>query len=429
MASLRSGDLRPYLRVPPPGPRARAACARLAASEAPGINTLYAGEPTILWQEARGANVLDVDGNRYVDLTAGFGVAAVGHRHPAVVAAVRRQAARLLHALGDVHGHPARLALAEALARRVPVPDARIYFATSGAEAVEVALKTALLATGRASVLAFDPAYHGLTLGALAATSRPEFRAPFSAHLHRHLHRLPYGCPLAAVAAVAERHHPAAVLVEPMVGREGMLVPPAGWLAGLAELCRQHGMLLIADEIFTGFGRTGRWFAVDHDGVQPDLLCCGKALGGGLPIAAVAGRARWMAAWTSPGEARHTSTFLAPPLSCVAALATLEVLAAEGLAERAAALGSEVGARLAGWPERLAGVRGVRGQGLAWGIELDVRSRAAALSQQALAGGLLVLAGGPAGTVVQLVPPLTIHRRQLFGALETLESILRTLAP
>lgn len=431
---LRRGDLLPKLRVPPPGPRSREAAARLAAGEAPVVSTVGAGgEPSLVWAEARGANVLDADGNRFVDLTAGFAVAGVGHRHPAVVKAVRAQAGRLLHGLGDVHAHPSRARLAGELARRLPVDDPRIYFATSGAEAVEIALKTAWLATGRAAVVAFEPAYHGLTLGALAVTSRPEFRRPFAAHLSPHVRRLPYGCPPSEVAAALAPGDAAAVILEPIAGREGILVPPAGWLGGVAEACRKTGTLLIADEIFTGFGRTGRWFAVDHEGVRPDLLCCGKALGGGLPIALTAGRRELMEAWRRAaeqggGEAVHTSTFLASPLACAAALASLEVLAADDLPARAGALGEAVGRRLGAWRERFPQVRDVRGRGLMWGVELASRHFAYRVAGEAFQRGVLMLAGGPEGRVAQITPPLVITERQLEDALDRVEAALAATA-
>jgi 4-aminobutyrate aminotransferase-like enzyme len=438
---VSAGDRLPKIVHPPPGPRSVALARELARLEAPGVNTIGGSELPILWDAARGATVTDVDGNRYLDLTSGFGVAAVGHRHPRVVAAVRRQAGRLLHALGDVHAHPLRVALAARLVDLAPLPHAQVFFATSGAEAVEIALKTALAATGRPAFVAFTPSYHGLTLGALAATSRPEFRAPFTPYLHPHVRRLPFGCPPAALAAAlaptparrgaraaAGTSAAGAVLVEPIVGREGVLLPPPGWLAEVARLCQEAGALLIADEIFTGFGRTGSVLAVEPEGVTPDILCCGKALGGGLPIAAVLARRELFEVWRTPGEALHTSTFLANPLACAAALAVLDVLARERLAARAARLGAGLGARLAAWPERHA-LTACRGRGLLWGIELPTRARAAHLVAAARRRGVLLLAGGPDGRVAQLVPPLTISEPELASALDLLESALDEGAP
>ncbi len=485
--ALLRGDLLPEILVPPPGPASRALSRALAATEAPGVNTL-AGRPgmtdqapSLVWQEALGANVLDVDGNRYLDLTAGFGVAAVGHRHPEVVAAATHQAARLLHGLGDVAAHPARIALAARLCALAPLDEPRVHFAISGADAVEVAVKTALLATGRPTVVAFEPAYHGVTLGALAATSRPAFRDPFERHLHRHLEHLPYGCDPVEIDRLARTRPPAAVLVEPVVGREGVIPPPAGWLAAVAAHCRRHGALLIADEIFTGFGRTGTLFAVDRDQVRPDLLCCGKALGGGLPVAAVVGRRQVMDAWSTDGEALHTATHLANPPACAAALAVLRILERDDLPARARRLGAEIEGRLAAWarsdresfsdqarfsdqadlanqtdqanqadqapgPGRSSGAAGqtgqngqsgpggpasrvvaVRGRGLLWGVELDRPETAKRLAGLLLGRGVLALAGGARGTVLQIVPPLTITREQLAAALDLLDGALSEL--
>jgi 4-aminobutyrate aminotransferase-like enzyme len=423
--SLARGDLPPRIVTPPPGPRARELSQRLAAVETPGVNTVSPGSPSpILWQEALGANVLDVDGNIYIDLTSGFGVAAVGHRHPRVVAALAGQAGELLHGLGDVHAHPGRVELASRLAALAPLPDAQVFFAVSGAEAVEIAVKTAIAATGRKGILAFEPAYHGTTLGALAATSRPEFRRPFAHHLHPHLRRLPFGGPEAAIERELAAGDVAGVLVEPIVGREGVLVPPSGWLATLADLCRRRSVPLIADEIFTGFGRTGSLFAVEAQGVTPDLLCCGKALGGGMPIAAVLGRRELFRCWEVPGEALHTSTFLGNPLACAAAQAVLDVLADEGLVARAAALGRDLGERLGTWRGRFPQVAEVRGRGLLWGIELASREVAKTLVAGALARGVLLLAGGPEGKVAQIVPPLPIAEGQIEVAVEVLEEVL-----
>jgi 4-aminobutyrate aminotransferase-like enzyme len=426
-----AGDQLPHIVHPPPGPRSRALALDLARLEAPGVNTIDetpAAEPPILWEAALGANVHDVDGNRYVDLTSGFGVAAVGHRHPRVVAAVRRQAGLLLHGLGDVHAHPLRVELAARLVSLAPVDDPQVFFAASGAEAVEIALETALAATGRPGIVAFDPSYHGLTLGALAVTSRPEFRAPFTPYLHPHVRRLPFGCPPSTLAAVLAARsgsgQPGAVLVEPIVGREGVLPPPPGWLAAVAGLCRQAGALLVADEIFTGFGRTGCLFAVEAEGVRPDVLCCGKALGGGLPIAAVLARRPLFRVWSTRGEALRTSTFLANPVACAAALAVLDVLEQERLPERAARLGQRLAARLTGWPDRFPAVAAVRGRGLLWGIELSSRHAAAAWVAAARRRGVLILAGGPEGKVTQIVPSLTIAEPQLAGALDVLEVAL-----
>ena len=374
----------------------------------------------MLWKEALGSNVLDIDGNRYLDLTAGFGVAAVGHRHPAVVSAVKRQADRLLHGLGDVYAHPARVDLSERLGSLAPFQEPRVYFAASGADAVEIALKTGRLYSGRPGILAFAPAYHGTTLGALQVTSRPAFRTPFTEPLDDLVHRLPHGAKLEEVQQMLDRQ-PAigTCLVEPVIGREATRWPPPGWLAGLATACREHNVVLAVDEIFTAFGRCGDWFVSAEAGVEPDLICCGKALGGGLPIAAVLGAKEVMASWQAEGEARHVATFVAHPLACAAALATLEVIESEGLVERAQKMGLYFGRRVE-LLKRRPGVVDVRGTALLWGVELDAPERAAGLCRQLLDRGVIALSGGSSGTVLQIAPPLVVTKRQLDYAVTAL---------
>lgn len=429
---IRGGDLPPEMVADPPGEESRRLSGRLRQLEAPGINTLYGGADNILWTEALGSNVWDADGNRYVDLTSGFGVAAVGHRHPRVVEAVERQGRRLLHGLGDAAAHPLRISLAEKLLPLVPVrgDHPQLHWAVSGSDAVEIAAKTAILHTNRRHLLTFDPSYHGLSLGALALTSRPTFRRPFADHLHPHLARRPFGGDLDEIGDLLADASFAAAVVEPIVGREGIVVPPPGWLAGLAELCRRHGTLLLADEIFTGFGRTGRLFALEHEGVRADLVCCGKALAGGMPIGAAIGPREVMAAWETPGEALHTGTFVAHPPSLAAASAVLDVLRDDDLVARAERLGEHLAARLADWPERFApAVQEIRGRGLLSGVVLRDRPTAGAWTLEARRRGILLLAGGPEGRVAQIVPALTIARSQLDLALDLLEASFSAVLP
>ena len=428
MARLARGDLLPSMVSRPPGERSLALSEILAEVEAPVVNTRYRGKPSIVWQEALGSNVLDVDGNRYVDLTSGFGVATVGHRHPRVVEAVRHQADLLLHGLGDVHAHPARVELAQRLRELSPIPDAQVYFAISGADAVEIALKTAVLSTGRSEVLAFESAYHGLTLGALSVTSRDEFRAPFEQLLRPGIHRLERDCPREQLEALLDQNRSiGAAIVEPIAGREGLLFPRPGWLRELSEVCRDRGVLVIADEIFTGFARTGSLFAAQQEEADIDLLCCGKALAGGLPIGAVLGRRSIMKAWDGEGEALHTATFLANPPACAAALAVLQALQDEDLCQRATELGAGVGERLRSWAAD-PGVLDIRGRGLLWAVEMK-GNLAAHIADEALREGVLVLPSGPGGRVLQICPPLSITRAQLEESLTILESLLREGEP
>lgn len=366
---------------------------------------------------ARGGNVVDVDGNVYVDWTAGFGVAFSGHSPPQVLRAWFVQAERQMHGLADAGAHRLRLELAEEILSLAPVADGRVHWAISGADAVDLALKAAWLATGRAGVLSFDPAYHGLGLAATAVASRPAFRDPFAPLLApERVVRLPYAADRQALRRSFASRRPGAVIVEPIAGREGIRRPPEGWLAQLAEVAAEHDALLIADEVLTGGGRTGRWFAVEHDGVQPDLLCCGKAISGGTPLAAVVGRAEVLAALDQGGgEALHTSTFLAQPPACAAALANLDRTRRLDLLARAGRLGQRI--------ERWAGEAGVEasGRGALFGLHMASAQQAARFTTRARRRGLLVLA---AGSVVQLTPPAILTAAQLNASFDIFSEIL-----
>ncbi len=413
----------PRLVTAIPGPRSRELAARLRRVESPNVTYLAPDFP-VFWERAEGCLVTDVDGNTFLDMTAAFGVASIGHRHPRVVEAVRAQSERLLHGMGDVHPSEVKVALCERIALSVPIPDAQVILGQNGGDAVEAALKTAMLATGRPGVLAFEGGYHGLTYGALDVTARADFRAPFLPQLGRFTTHLPYGCDLALVENTMRVGDTGAVLAEPIQGRGGIVVPPPGWLPGLRRLCDDFGVLLILDEIFTGWGRTGDRFACQHEGVVPDILCVGKALGGGLPISACVASAPLMAAWgVSRGEALHTSTFLGHPLACAAALAALQVMDDERLTERS----QERGAALADGLRALQNefphlISGVRGRGLMLGLETASPSLGLSLVPRALAQGLIVLPAGD-GRVIEFVPPLVISPEQVSWCLSCLQTI------
>jgi len=395
-------------------------------------------EPPIFWAEARGAAVRDVDGNDFVDLTAGFGVATAGHAQPEVAAAIAAQAARLPHALGDVHPAEAKVRLLERLAELAPGNLSVAILGSAGAEAVEAALKTAQLATGRPGVVAFEGSYHGLTMGALAVTHRAEFRAPFQVALHTGVRFAPYpgsaprevAAALDATARLIDEVDAGALIVEPVLGRGGLRVPGPGFLEGLRALCDGRRTVLIFDEIYSGFGRTGRWFACQHTGVVPDVMTVGKALTGSLPLSAAIGTPEIMAAWPpSRGEAIHTSTFLGNPVACAAALAQLEVIERDGLVARAAALGETLQTRVASWVERLDVALEPRGLGLLSGVRLADPSPgqpppAAWLMGEALRRGVLVLPEGPRGEVLALTPPAVITAAQLDAGLDVVEALL-----
>ena len=448
-----TGTELPSIVVPPPGPRSRALAAELARWESPNVTYLAEDFP-VFWEEARGANVRDADGNVFVDLTAGFAVANAGHAHPRIVAAVRAQAERLLHGMGDVHPPEVKVELLRALAEAAPGGLSKTILASSGAEAVEAALKTATMATGKPRVVAFHGGYHGLTYRALAVSGREDFRAPFAGQLGAAAVFLPFPYPLSSpfgrdpeeVCAATLRYlehlldapgtaHEGigAVLVEPVQGRGGDVVPPAGFLAGLRRICDRRGLLLVLDEVYTGFGRTGRWFACEHEEVVPDLMVVGKGLTGGLPFAACIGTAEVMDRWPrSSGEAIHTSTFLGHPLGCAAALASMAVLREERLVERSAELGARMQARLASFAADHPHVAEVRGRGMMIGVEL-VRDREAMTPAPELAGrvvvealrrGVLLLGGGVHGNVLSLSPPFVLTDAQADFAIGVLEEIL-----
>jgi len=408
--------------TPIPGPRSRALAERLTTAESPNV-TCLAPHPPIFWERAAGANVWDVDGNRFVDVSAAFAVANTGHGHPRVVAAVQDQAERLLHGMGDVHPPAIKVALLEELVRRFPGgAAARAVLSSSGSDAVECAIKTSLLATGKAGIVAFEGGYHGLGLGALDATARPMFREPFAARLPGATSFARYGDPEDVRRAAAACREPVgAVLVEPIQGRGGERIPPDGFLAALRRICDDEGWLLIADEIFTGFGRTGRWFACEHDGVVPDLLCVGKGMSGGLPISACIGRADVMNAWPrSTGEAIHTQTFLGHPLGCAAALAAIGVIESEKLVDRAAATGAAALDRLSRALDGRNGVAAVRGRGLILAVEYTSGAVAEAVCRGALERGVIALLAGDDGRVLSLTPSLAIEEDLLALAIDVI---------
>lgn len=417
-----------------PEPTNREWAARLSAVES--RNVTFLGERLPFWTEALGARVRDAAGNVYLDFTGAFGVALAGHRHPLVEKRLQSQAGRLVHGMGDIHPPAVKVEFLEALAALLPWRHPRIILGLSGSDAVEAALKTAHLATGRPGIIAFEGSYHGLTLGALATTHRDHFRAPFADRLADQVRFVPFPDSAARAAAVLDEvsrllggASPApvgAVIVEPVQGRAGMRIPPPGFLAELGGRATAGGALLIADEIFTGMGRTGTLFACNHEGAAPDLICLGKALGGGMPLSACCGPAAVMDTWpASTGEAIHTSTFLGHPLSCAGGLGFLEALQEEDLAGRAERLGAEALSCLADALEGHGGVADVRGRGLMLGVEMSGND-GAEVARRALELGLVVLPAGARAEVVELTPPATLTRDELRGGLEILVAAIRS---
>ena len=420
-----NGRALPHLITEVPGPGSREWVDRLAARECPAVTARRARRASaigvsdvdpIVYADALGANVRDSDGNVFVDLTAGFAVAAVGHAHPKVVEAVQQQVARLPHAMGDAYPDETRIRCMEMLCRRTGLD--RVLFGSSGSDAVEGAVKTARMATGRSAVLAFQDGYHGLSMGALPLTAYKDdfFRAPFADWLGGHVRHAIFGGELPALDDVA------AVLVEPILGRGGVQEPPPGWLGEVARQAKAAGALFVLDEVYTGFGRTGNWFAFEHDALEPDVICVGKGMSSGFPISAAIGTASAMDAWgASKGEALHTQTFLGHPVGCAAALAVDDVLQAEGLVGRAFDLGARWRRELAG----IDGVRAVRGRGLMLALELRAGCSALALSRSLLERGFIALPVGSHDDALGLSPPLVLTDMQADAASEAIADILR----
>jgi 4-aminobutyrate aminotransferase-like enzyme len=403
------------------------------------------GSWPIVWERARDVFVWDADGKKYLDLSAAFGVAAAGHANRRVVKAGQKQMARLLHAMGDVHPHAGKAELARELSRLTferwsnGKKSGKIIFSNSGFEAVESALKTAVLATGKPGVVAFAGAYHGLGYGALNATHRDFFRAPFHNQLREFGYFAPFPEKSAELTSVefsvrhfSRRERIGAILVEPVQARGGMNVPPPEFLPLLRRLCDEHGALLILDEIYTGFGRTGKWFACEHTGVVPDLICLGKALTGGFPLSACVGRADLMdAAWpASRGEAIHTSTFLGHPVGCAMALAQIKEIERLNLCKRSAELGAFLLSQLQSQIANRKSQIQARGLGLMAGVELRLPDGkpATETAMQAIKNmlhrGFILLPEGEHGNVISFTPPLTITKVQLAKAVSALAEVL-----
>jgi len=382
----------------------------------------------IVWKRARGMHVWDTSGKRYLDLTAAFGVAAAGHANPRVVRAGQSQMARLLHAMGDVHPHPLKAHLVRKLSEitfeRWENKPGKIILGNSGFEAVEAALKTALLLTKRAGVITFTGGYHGLGYGALNVTQRPFFHAPFRSQLRRFGKAVEW--PIEDLArterqlrSLSSTDKFGAILVEPIQARGGIRIPPPGFLKLLREICDEHQMLLILDEIYTGFGRSGKWFACEHEQVVPDLICLGKALTGGFPLSACVGRVEIMdRAWPrSHGEALHTSTFLGHPVGCAMVLAQISEVAKLIDASRQRGDFLLATLRATGLP--------VRGRGLMAGVPVANAEIAMGAIKRLLKRGFIFLPEGDSSDVIAFTPPLIITENQIRQAVRALAEELR----
>ena len=440
MAAVRAIEIRTEL----PGPRSRAIIARKERVVAAPLALAF----PIVIDRADGARLTDVDGNTFIDFTGGVGCLAVGHAHHRVVEAAQEQLERFLHSDFTMIPYEVYVALAERLVALAPFSGpAKAAFFNSGAEAVENAVKIARAATGRPAVIAFEGAFHGRTLMALTLTSKAHpYKAglgPFAPEVYRVPFPNAYRGPdsVAALAALEHALHTqvaaenvAAIIIEPVQGEGGFLPAPPEFLVGVRRLCDEHGILLIADEVQTGFGRTGRLFAMEHSGVEPDLMTLAKSIAAGLPLSAVVGKAHVMDA---PGPNAIGGTYVGNPVALAAAVAVLDVIEDEGLVERAVVLGDVIRARMLEWQDRFAAIGDVRGLGSMLAVELvDDRvtktpapALAAAVTQAALAEGLLLLRAGVHSNCIRVLLPLTIQDTELEEALDAWQRALeRTLA-
>jgi len=434
------------LKTEVPGPNSRALMDRRREAVARGP---FHGTP-VFASRAHGAVVEDVDGNTLLDFASGIAVTNLGHTPDAVVAAIRDQAQGLLHSSFNVVPYEGYVALAERLNRLVPGDFAKkTFLCNSGAEAVENAVKIARAYTKRQAVVAFEHAFHGRTQLALTLTAKAGYRtgfAPFAPEVYRAPFPYAYRCPESDVTEASfraldelvthhiGRQHTAAIIIEPVLGEGGYIDAPVPYLRKLREYCTEHGIVLILDEIQTGFGRTGTLFACEQYGVAPDLMTLAKGLGSGLPISAVTGRAEIMDA---PPEGAIGGTYGGNPVACAAALAVLDALEENGgaLLARARAIGDTLRTRLEGWKDRYPQIGDVRGRGPMLGIEL-VKDRVtrepdkqatAALARHCYEHGVIVLTAGTLGNVVRLMMPLIIEDDQLEEGLAVIEQGLASM--
>ncbi len=387
--------------------------AEIIASENAHLAGVYQKFPVAL-VKGRGATVWDANGKAYIDCMSGYGVSLVGHCHPKVVAAIQEQCERLISCHGSFYNDK-RAELVEKLAEVSPKGLGKVFLCNSGAESVECALKAAVKYTQKTEVVSMTRGFHGKTLGALSATHNPKYRGAFQNLIEQNFKFVPFGKIDKVQEAVTEKT--AAVIVEPVQGEGGVYVAPDGYLKALRELCDEKGVVLIFDEVQTGFGRTGKMWASQHWNVVPDIMCVSKAMGGGVPIGATIAKDEVM---DSLEVGEHSSTFGGNPLACAAACATIDVIVDEKLPDRARVLGDEFMEILQEMVSDLRILREVRGLGLMVGLES--RTFIGDVLSEALNRGLLLLYAGK--TVIRFLPPLVIEMSQLEKAAEILKVIL-----
>jgi 4-aminobutyrate aminotransferase / (S)-3-amino-2-methylpropionate transaminase / 5-aminovalerate transaminase len=420
--------------------------------ECPQI-TFQGGTFPIFISRANACNLYDVDNNRYLDLTSAFGVTGLGHGHPAVLRALREQSKRMMHGLGDVHPNDVKVELAKKLAEITPGNLNQSIFSSTGFEAVESALKTAMMHTKKSGVISFTGAYHGLGYGTLTVTHREDFKKPFLKQMGAfgHVAQFPdervYEEKATAAAmksvqsvfkkAKRSKHPVGAVLIEALQGRGGVVPAPTNFMKQLRAFCDEEKVLLIADEVFTGFGRTGTMFACDKSGVVPDILCLGKGLGNGFPISACIAPMRVMFSWgVSTGDSVHTSTFLGNPLGCAVALAVIREIEKHRLVDRSRAMGELFRKELWKLKEKYPIIADIRGAGLMIGLELSepghkrpmpATEKARSFVREALRRGIVLLPSGSEHNVIQITPPFIITENEIKYAAHAFDKIFAKL--
>jgi 4-aminobutyrate aminotransferase/(S)-3-amino-2-methylpropionate transaminase len=434
MAVTRSIELRTEI----PGPRSREILARKERVVAEPLSVFH---PVVI-EEGHGATLTDVDGNTFIDFTGGVGCLNVGHSNPQVVAAAQEQLARFSHTDFTIVPYEVYVTLAERLCELSPVKPAKAAFFNAGAEAIENAVKFARAYTKRPAVIGFEGGFHGRTLLAVSLTSKTHpYKAglgPFSPEVYRVPFPNAYRGPSADEALAAlERalvtqiaaETVAAIVIEPIQGEGGFIVAPPEFLQGVRRLCDEHGIVLVADEVQTGFGRTGRMWGIEHSGVEPDLVTLAKSIAGGLPLSAVVGKAEIMDA---PGDSAIGGTYVGNPVAQAAALAVLDVFEEEDLTARAAAIGETIRSRMLAWQERWDAIGDVRGLGAMMAIELvsDRQTKeptadlATAVVEAAAERGLLLLKCGIYSNCIRVLTPLVIADSELDEALGVWEQAL-----